>query len=274
MKAVAFIDYENIWTGLAEKGCRIMPEVFIEALHKYAQSIDVELSVIFLYANFDKEEFWRMQTVFEKKSIITRHVYGKNSFAQTELRPNAADHELMLEAQEILLTRPDSFDIFLLFTGDGDFMSLVRKIRAWGKKVKIIGVKGKIHHDLEPFCESMDVFLELTKSCMTESYEPEKDILLSLKIIIDMQIKLPYLASTKVRNELSRGLSRNMTEVKELVQYMLDKGIILEKEHVDPNLKIRKTKAYLLNCDNSLVKEALGDDLELILKRSALLEQE
>jgi uncharacterized LabA/DUF88 family protein len=273
LKAIAFVDYENIWTGLAEKGCRIMPETFIEALQKYAQSINVELPVVFLYANFDKEEFWRLQTIFEKKSIITRHVYGKNSYAQTELRPNAADLELMLEAQEILLTRPDSFDMYLLFPGDGDFMTLVRKIRAWGKNVKIIGVKGKINQDLEPYCESMDVFYEITKSCSVKKYDPETDIHQSVKIIIDMQLKLPYLASTKVRSELSRCLSRNMPEIKELIQYMLDKEIIFEKEHFDSNLKIRKTKAYLLNCENSLVKETLGEDYELILKRSTWLEQ-
>lgn len=273
MKAIAFVDYENIWTGLAEKGCHIMPETFIEALQKYAQTINVELPIVFLYANFDKEEFWRLQTIFEKKSIITRHVYGKNSYAQTELRPNAADLELMLEAQEILLTRPDSFDMYLLFTGDGDFMSLVRKIRAWGKKVKIVGVKGKINHDLEPYCESIDVFYEITKSCNVMKYDPETDIQLSIKTIIEMQVKLPYLASTKVRNELSRCLSRSMTEIKELVQYMLDKEIILEKEHLDSNLKIRKTKAYLLNCENPKVIEELGEDYELILKRSAWLEQ-
>ncbi len=135
----------------------------------------IDLKAVYLYANFDKEEFWRTQTAFENKRIFTRHIFGKNSLSNTEIRTNAADHELMLEAHEILLTRSSTLDLFLLFTGDGDFFSLVRKIRAWGKDVKIIGVNGNVHKTLEPYSESFDVFCNLINTDDMLTYKLEED---------------------------------------------------------------------------------------------------
>ena len=148
---MAFVDYENIWAGLAERGYKLAPERLVQALQQYAVRTGRDLLAIYLFANFDREEFWRTQTTFEKTNVFTRHVYGKNNFANTDLRRNAADLELMLEALEILLTRPSTVDVFLLLTGDGDFLPLIRKIRAWGKEVKVIGIDGSVHHSLQPY---------------------------------------------------------------------------------------------------------------------------
>ena len=120
LKAIAFIDYENIWTGLYEQGYELTPEILMESIQQYAKQNNYVLTAIYLYANFDREEFWRTQTSFEKIHVYTRHVYGKNNFASTGLRRNAADVELILEAQEILLTRTATFEVILLLTGDGE----------------------------------------------------------------------------------------------------------------------------------------------------------
>jgi len=235
-----------------------LPEEFIQPLDDYANKIDVDLSAVYLYANFDKEEFWRTQTSFEKKSIFTRHVYGKNNYANTDVRQNAADTELMLDVQEILLTRPSAADIFLLFTGDGDFMPIIRRIQAWGKEIRIIGVKNKIHNLLDPYCESFDVFFELLKKD-SPKYLPSNDLVKSIDIIAAMQMRLPYVASTKVRTHLSKGLGRSMPEIKDLVQYLVSENYLLEKEYYDPNLIIKKTKIYLLNLSNPLIWKTLGN---------------
>lgn len=269
MKAIAFVDYENIWNGLAERGQKLIPEEFVQVLERYAEYIQVDLQAVYLYANFDKEEFWRTQTAFEKKSVFARHTYGKNSYANTDIRQNAADLELMLEAQEILLTRPSAVDIFLLFTGDGDFFPLVRRIRAWGKEVRIIGVN-RVNHLLHPYCESFDVFCDLLEKDSTQ-YNPAEDLEEGIKIISEMQIRLPYVASTRARVMLSKKLGRSLSEIKELVQYMVTRNIILEQEHYDPNLLIQKTKIYLLNLDNPVTKEVLGERLEEIRSRYSRL---
>lgn len=266
MKAIAFVDYENIWEGLHEYGYTLTPEEFIQLLEEYVENIEVNLRAVYLYANFDKEEFWRTQTAFEKKNIFTRHVYGKNNYVNTDFRQNAADAELMLEVQEVLLARPSAVDIFLLFTGDGDFLPIIRRIQAWGKDVRIIGVKNKIHHLLHPYCESYDLFGNLlVKDCL--KYTPADDIKQSLALIAEMQMRLPYVASTKARSHLSKQLGRSMTEVKQLIHYLLAEKYLMEKEIYDSNLVIKKTKIYVLNLSNALVKEALESYLESLAGR-------
>jgi len=267
LKVIAFVDYENIWTGLLEQGYELSPEKLMQSLQLYANQNEHVLLAIYLYANFDREEFWRSQTSFEKTHVYTRHVYGKNNFSSTGLRRNAADVEIVLEAQEILITRSQTFDMMLLLTGDGDFLPLVRKIRAWGKEVKVIGVDGSVHHILQPFCATGDFFGEFLTQEMPYEYEPEKDIEQGIQILAHLQLSMAYIASTKARTALSEQLSKTTSQVKEWIRYALREKIILEKEYPDPSLKIGKTKIYLLNLENPRVQAVLGSSIEDIRKR-------
>ncbi len=270
LRAIAFVDYENIWVGLLERGYELTPERFVAFLQQFAVKMGMELSASYLYANFDREEFWRIQTIFEKTNVFTRHVFGKNNYTQTDFRRNAADSDLMLEAQEILLTRPGSVDVFLLFTGDGDFLPLVRKIKAWGKDVKVIGVDGSVHHALQPYCENYDVLAELQHE-QGEAYDYVKDLTKAIQVLGQMQVRLPYVASTKARAALSEQLGRSTTQIKELIRYALRENIFLEREHPDPSLKIGRTKIYFLNLEEPQVQTALGDSLTEVRYRQVKL---
>ncbi|UWG98257.1 NYN domain-containing protein [Dehalobacter sp. DCM] len=274
MKALGFVDYENIWQGLHENGYRLQPEEFIQLLEDYAARIGVELIAVYLYANFDKEEFWRTQTAFEKNNIFTRHVYGKNNYVNTDIRANAADTELMLEVQEILVTRPEAADIFLLFTSDGDFLPIIRRIRAWGKEVRIIGVKDKINHRLYPYCEGLDVFYTFLNKEYTK-YNPGDDFVEGVKIIAQMQMRLPYLASTRARSYLVTKLGRSTSEIKEFIHFLLAQDGLIEKEFQDPHLVIKKTKIYQLNLANPQIAQILDDQtMEQLTLRYARLASE
>jgi len=267
LKAIAFVDYENIWSSLLDRGYELSPEQLVQFLKLYSERNNVYLSAVYLYANFDREEFWRTQTTFEKTNVFTRHVYGKNNYASTELRRNAADLELMLEAQEILLTRASTFDMFLFLTGDGDFLSLLRKVRAWGKDVKVIGVAGSVHNTLKPYCEEDDLLQWILHEKHEIEYRPEQDLDQGIQILGTLQIRLPYVASTKARAALTELLGRSTSQVKEFIRYTLKENILTEKEHADPNLKIGKTKIYLLNLNNAKVQEALGNLYEEVSQR-------
>lgn len=271
VKAIAFVDYENIWTGLLERGYDLTPDQLVQFLQIYSTRNDIDLLAIYLYANFDREEFWRTQTTFEKTNVFTRHVFGKNNYASTGLRRNAADLELILEAQEILLTRASTFDMFLLLTGDGDFLSLLRKVRAWGKDVKVIGVAGSVHHALHPYCEGDDLLQWVINEKPETEYHPEQDLEQGIQILGNLQTRLPYVASTKARAALTEVLGRSISQVKEFIRYMLRETILIEREHPDPNLKIGKTKVYLLNLENALVLEALGGMREEVSQRQKLI---
>jgi len=273
VKAIAFVDYENIWTGLLERGYDLSPDQLVQFLQIYTTRKEIDLLAIYLYANFDREEFWRTQTTFEKTNVFTRHVFGKNNYASTGLRHNAADLELMLEAQEILLTRASTFDMFLLLTGDGDFLSLLRKVRAWGKDVKVIGVAGSVHHALHPYCEGDELLQWMLQEKPETEYHPEQDLEQGIHILGTLQTRLPYVASTKARAALTELMGRSISQVKEFIRYMLKETILMEREHPDPNLKIGKTKIYLLNLENVLVLEALGSLSEEVSQRQKLILQ-
>lgn len=267
MRALVFVDYENIWHGLRERGVELTPERLVQFLQYYEAQRGIELLAIYLYANFDREEFWRTQTSFEKTNIYTRHVFGKNNYTQTDLRKNAADTELMLEAQEILLTRTLAFDMFLLLTGDGDFLPLVRKARAWGKEVKVIGVFGNVHQSLQQYCESVEILMELMNADHTEEYTPDQDIQEGIKILAQMQLRMPYVASTKARAAMGDQMGRTLPQVKRLIQYALREKIMTEYEYPDPSLKIGRTKIYLLNLGHSLVQRVLEGSIEELQER-------
>jgi len=271
MKAIAFVDYENIWTGLLERGFELTPEQLVQFLQLYTERNNVDLLAIYLYANFDREEFWRTQTTFEKTNVFTRHVFGKNNYASTGLRRNSADLELVLEAQEILLTRTATFDEFLLLTGDGDFLSLVRKVRAWGKEVKVIGVSGSVHHALQPYCDETDILEWIFQEKHELEYHPEQDLEQGIQILGNLQTKLTYVASTKARTALSELLGRSTPQIKEFIRYSLREHILTEQEQLDTNLKIGKTKIYLLNLENAKVVQALGPMLEEVSQRQRKL---
>jgi uncharacterized LabA/DUF88 family protein len=264
LKAIAFVDYENIWTGLLERGYELTPEILMQAIQTYAERNDLIITGIYLYANFDREEFWRTQTSFEKTNVFTRHVFGKNNYANTELRKNAADIELILEAQEILITRTSTFDTFLLFTGDGDFLPLARKIRAWGKDVRVMGVNGSTHHGLQSF-NGANFFEEFLNQEL--GYKPDQDLERGIRILAQLQFSMAYVASTKARLALTEQLHRTTSQVKELIRFALREKILLEREFPDASLKIGKTKIYLLNLEHDRVQSALGDNLEEIRAR-------
>lgn len=257
LRAIVFVDYENIWMGLLERGYELTPEILMQAIQTYAQRMDLSITGIYLYANFDREEFWKTQTSFEKTNVFTRHVFGKNTYASTDIRKNAADVELILEAQEILITRTSTFDTFLLFTGDGDFLPLARKIRAWGKDVRVMGVNGSTHHVLQAF-SSTDFFEEFISQNI--GYKPEQDLEEGIQILAQLQLKMAYVASTKARLALSEQLHRTISQVKEVVRFALREKVFFEQEFVDASLKIGKTKIYLLNLEHERVRTVLGED--------------
>lgn len=256
---------------MQERGYKLAPESLVQALQQYAQRTGKDLLAIYLFANFDREEFWRTQTTFEKTNVFTRHVYGKNNYSSTDLRHNAADLELMLEALEILLTRPSTVDVFVILSGDGDFLPLIRKIRTWGKEVRVVGVDGSVHHSLQPYCESAEILNDILSFSSDEEYDPGTEIEQAVETLAQMQLRLPYVASTKARTALSERLARPVTQVKELIRYALREKILVEREHPDSSLRIGRTKIYLLNLEHSRVQNVLGPLIDEMKGRYAKL---
>ena len=71
---------------------------------------------------------------------------------------------------------------------------------------------------------------------------------------------------------LSQQLGRSMSEIKELVRYMLRESIISEREYPDASLKIGRTKIYILSLNNVRVQEALGSKIGDVQQRCLRLD--
>lgn len=67
MKAIAFVDYENIWTGLLERGYELTPEQLVQFLEVYTERTNADLLAIYLYASFEKEELALFLKTAKKK---------------------------------------------------------------------------------------------------------------------------------------------------------------------------------------------------------------
>ena len=93
-----------------------------------------------------------------------------------------------------------------------------------------------------------------------------------VQLIAEMQMKLPYVASTRARVALCKKLERTTTEIKEYIQYLLAEDYLTEQEVYDSNLVIKKTKMYLLNLDNPVILNILGDWAEQLNIRYSRLD--
>ena len=173
----------------------------------------------------------------------------------------------------MLFRSPSAVDIVFLFTCDGDFFPLVKRILAWGKEVKVVGVKNRIHHDLLPYCDDFDVFSYLSTKD-SPVYNPSNDLIKGIEVIARMQLRLPYVASTRARVTLSKELERSPAEIKELIRYMLSQNILIEQEQDDSNLLIKRTKIYLLNLNHPMIQDVLEDKIEQLQYRYQNLSRE
>ncbi|MDR3271746.1 MAG: NYN domain-containing protein [Peptococcaceae bacterium] len=268
MRVIVLIDYENIWGGLSTRGYELTPEKLADFLREYAHKKGIEFAAVYVYANFDREEFWRTQTAFEKTEVFTRHVFSKNSYTQTDYRRNAADLELMLEAQELLLTRNSVFDAFFIMTGDGDFLPLIRRIRAWGKQVRVIGIQGSMHKSLQNYWEADETLEEMLQLGSPENYDPQEDLPAAVRILAELQLKMPYIASTKARTALKTRLNRSLPQVKQFIRRALADGWLLKLEHSDASLRIGRTKIYIIHPEHPQVRQYLSEDVLKALSHS------
>lgn len=151
LKTAIFIDYENIHWSLKEQfSARPAPEKLISVLKEFCDEHFHGQVVFHAFADFDLEEFHGVQTKLQQKAVLTHHVYGKTISSQ--VRKNASDIELSLEAQEAAL-RDASIDNFVIIGGDRDMIPLLRRLRVLNKPFYVIGVEKSTSRDLIEFTE-------------------------------------------------------------------------------------------------------------------------
>ncbi|MFZ5813978.1 MAG: NYN domain-containing protein [Bacillota bacterium] len=128
-----FVDYENVVRSL--RGQNINPthkqlaEIFKTEASKYGEMVYARA-----YAPWDI--YPEAMSIFDRHDIKPEYVEGG--------RKDNADLVMSLEIQEFLRIPGRDADTFILVTGDGDFVHVIRILQQEKKRVVIWGVEGSI----------------------------------------------------------------------------------------------------------------------------------
>jgi uncharacterized protein (TIGR00288 family) len=122
----------------------------------------------------------------------------ENSIELTQLfrykprrRKNAADIQMVVDALETAFTHPE-IDVFILVTGDSDFSAVVRKLRAYGKKVIGIGLRQSTSEALVKACDHFilyDTLVEPDTPSAAYRLERSRQLLLDALRTVLPQVK-------------------------------------------------------------------------------------
>jgi len=128
-----FIDYENVFKSLRGQNINTahkqLAEIFKTEANKFG-----EVTYARAYAPWDI--FPEAMSVFDRHDIKPEYVEGG--------RKDNADLVMSLEIQEFLRIPARDADTFILVTGDGDFVHVIRILQQEKKRVIVWGVEGSI----------------------------------------------------------------------------------------------------------------------------------
>lgn len=173
-KTIVFIDYANIKAWAREKELAFDMQV----LYQILKDSGVE-KILFYYGTDPKNpgsfSFLRkMREIgFE---VITKPVkYFKISLLNLlQRRINKANFDVEITLDMALFEK--KFDIFILFSGDGDFLPVVKHLRGENKKVIVISGRKYLAGELIETANSfltLERFSRKTKSLLIKSKSPQ-----------------------------------------------------------------------------------------------------
>ncbi len=128
-----FIDYENVFKSLRGQNLHVthkqLAEVFKAEAARHGEAVCARA-----YAPWDI--FPEAMSIFDRHDIKPEYVEGG--------RKDNADLVMSLAIQEFLRIPGRDADVFILVTGDGDFMHVIRILQQESKRVIMWGVEGSI----------------------------------------------------------------------------------------------------------------------------------
>ncbi|HVS38071.1 MAG TPA: NYN domain-containing protein [Gemmataceae bacterium] len=173
--AILLIDLENFFLGREENVCSTpAPHIYsfkedLEKLYNFAVDLAGErrLAVRRAYANYN---VWRMTKEGGPKEYYLQQL--PNLLMDKGIEPvqvfrfpgggnkNASDMRLAMDATA-LLNDQAGVDLFILVTGDADFIPLVLELKRRGAEVAVIGVMWHTKPVFQRYCDRFEYFEDL-----------------------------------------------------------------------------------------------------------------
>lgn len=146
-KLALLMDFENLIIGLENSESAPEKPFSISALIHYLENQHGGVLYRKAFADWSNAKFRKYAVELSRAGVELQHVVrsGFNS-------KNAADTYLVIQAMDCLLHYP-AIDTFVIGTGDSDFLPLIIKLKASGRRVIGIGAQGTTAAALVENCD-------------------------------------------------------------------------------------------------------------------------
>lgn len=251
-EVAVFVDFENIrYSTINSFGREPDPISWRDKALEYGL-----MSVARAYADFDQHPA-QSRTRLDVAGFEAHHYPAKRTTdAQgREKYASRSDLNLVVDIINTALVRPD-IEIFLLFTGDKDFIRLVTTLRnRLGRRVVICGVPGSVSPDLVAAAGEEDM-LEIAQSA---------DVDAAVVRAIDAYVKQLHEGFVPTQSHMSRTLWRFLDRnslpsehIEAKVMEFLRKGVLTKRQTI--NGQGQELVTTELNFSHQLVLGALALD--------------
>ncbi|BDG62280.1 NYN domain-containing protein [Caldinitratiruptor microaerophilus] len=258
-----FIDYENVWKSLRglnlPLGHRELAELFRSEAARYG-----ELVYARAYAPWDL--FPEAMAILDRHDIKPEYVEGG--------RKDNADLVMSLAIQEFLRVPGRDAGTFILVTGDGDFVHVIRLLQQERKRVVVWGVEGSISarlvHRVAEVARLQDLLQrrgllpgaspggERDRSFESQWELATRALVLRAEAVMLRKgwVQVPFLTLLHEMS-VSTVFGRDSEERRLLIVRCLEAGILETKKQPNPKRPGTETTFILLKKDHPLVASTL-----------------
>lgn len=253
-----FVDYENVVRSLKGQGLtpthKQLADLFRAEVDRYG-----ELVYARAYAPWDL--YPEAMAIFDRHDIRPDYVEGG--------RKDNADLVMSLAIQEFLRIPGRDADLFILVTGDGDFLHVIRILQQERKRVVVWGVEGSISARLaarvgEVFgIQRLLVQHGVVSEAAGEAGPSPQDaatralILRAESVMLERGwVQLPFLTLLRSMSS-SRTFGEESEQRRMLILRAMEQGIFETKKQPNPKRPGTETTFVLLRKESPVVAETL-----------------
>lgn len=218
------------------------------------------MSVARAYADFDQHPE-AMRTRLDVAGFEAFHYSAKRvtDASGRERYTSRSDLNMAVDIINTALVRPD-INIFMIFSGDKDFIRLVTTLRnRLGKRVIIAGVPGSVSPELVAAAGEEDMI----------EMEPSADVDAAVIEAIDTYIRQLHEGFVPTQSHMSRTLWRFLDRalmpsehIEAKVMEFLRKGVLTKRQTI--NGQGQELVTTELNPEHPLVQQVLGERVALV----------
>lgn len=193
------IDFENLVRAVDEE------DIDCEALFRLAEQYGRVL-VANAYADWRMKDVNQYQTDLYSLGIDLIHVLGRRWGAAVK---NAVDVKMAVDAVSLMSTLPH-IDVFVIASGDRDFIHVLKELRRHGKTVVGVSPNSAVSEDFAALCDRFLRYEALTESADATGAESIEKVRRTLADIV--RERPDGILGSQLKTELRRRLSSSFDE--------------------------------------------------------------